>query len=37
MFCVDLVPAFEDNYLFLLSDPAGTKKAAVVDPGDAFP
>jgi hydroxyacylglutathione hydrolase len=35
VFDVELIPAFEDNYLFLLVDPAG-REAAVVDPGDAM-
>jgi hydroxyacylglutathione hydrolase len=30
------IPAFQDNYLWLLVDPA-TRQAAVVDPGDAQP
>lgn len=35
MLDVQLIPAFEDNYIWLLTD--GTGNAAVVDPGDAEP
>lgn len=33
---IDALPAFQDNYIWLLEDPA-TRRIAVVDPGDAFP
>ncbi len=33
---VELIPIFDDNYVFVLIDNAG-KKAVVVDPGDAGP
>jgi hydroxyacylglutathione hydrolase len=38
MFTVELIPAFEDNYVFLLrsNNEAGAPVAAVVDPGDAM-
>ena len=35
MFTVELIPAFEDNYVFLLRS-QDEKTAAVVDPGDAL-
>lgn len=36
MFQIDALPAFSDNYIWLLQDPA-TRRCAVVDPGDAAP
>ncbi|UVE19484.1 hydroxyacylglutathione hydrolase [Pseudomonas sp. LS44] len=36
MIQIDALPAFNDNYLWLLQDPA-TRQCAVVDPGDAAP
>ena len=33
---IDALPAFNDNYIWLLRNPAG-KECAVVDPGDAAP
>jgi hydroxyacylglutathione hydrolase len=36
MFQIDALPAFSDNYIWLLQD-AGTRRCAVVDPGDAQP
>lgn len=36
MFQIDALPAFSDNYLWLLQD-ASTRRCAVVDPGDAAP
>lgn len=36
MFQIDALPAFSDNYIWLLQDPA-TRRCAVVDPGDAQP
>ncbi|MCY1221343.1 Hydroxyacylglutathione hydrolase GloB [compost metagenome] len=36
MIQIDALPAFSDNYLWLLQD-AGTRRCAVVDPGDAAP
>ncbi len=36
MIQIDALPAFNDNYLWLLQD-AGTRRCAVVDPGDAAP
>ena len=35
MFSISSIPAFKDNYIWLLSTPDG--RAAVVDPGDAAP
>src|SRR5690606_10026520 len=36
MFQIDALPAFTDNYLWLLQD-AASRRCAVVDPGDATP
>ena len=36
MFQIDALPAFSDNYIWLLQDRA-TRRCAVVDPGDAQP
>lgn len=36
MIQIDALPAFNDNYLWLLQD-AGSRRCAVVDPGDAAP
>ena len=36
MIQIDALPAFNDNYIWLLQDP-GSKRCAVVDPGDAAP
>ncbi|MDR8014139.1 hydroxyacylglutathione hydrolase [Ectopseudomonas guguanensis] len=36
MIQIDALPAFNDNYIWLLQD-AGSKRCAVVDPGDAAP
>ncbi|GIZ11872.1 hydroxyacylglutathione hydrolase [Pseudomonas sp. NCCP-436] len=36
MIQIDALPAFNDNYIWLLQDPH-TKRCAVVDPGDATP
>ncbi|MDX5372535.1 MAG: hydroxyacylglutathione hydrolase [Pseudomonadaceae bacterium] len=36
MFQIDALPAFSDNYIWLLQDHA-TRRCAVVDPGDAQP
>lgn len=36
MLCIEPIPAFSDNYLWLIYDP-GTRDAFVVDPGDAEP
>ena len=36
MFQIDALPAFTDNYLWLLQD-SSTRRCAVVDPGDAAP
>jgi hydroxyacylglutathione hydrolase len=36
MIVIDALPAFTDNYLWLLQEPR-TKRCAVVDPGDAQP
>lgn len=36
MIQIDALPAFNDNYLWLLQD-AGKRRCAVVDPGDAAP
>ncbi|MFT0622640.1 hydroxyacylglutathione hydrolase [Ectopseudomonas guguanensis] len=36
MIQIDALPAFNDNYIWLLQD-AGNKRCAVVDPGDAAP
>lgn len=36
MLQIDALPAFNDNYIWLLQDPA-TRQCAVVDPGDATP
>ena len=36
MFQISPIPAFDDNYIWLLTEPAGTA-AAVVDPGDEDP
>lgn len=36
MIIIDALPAFTDNYLWLLQDPA-SQRCAVVDPGDATP
>lgn len=36
MLQIDPIPAFEDNYIWLLREPPG-RQAAVVDPGDAEP
>ena len=36
MIVIDALPAFTDNYLWLLQDPA-SQRCAVVDPGDAAP
>jgi len=36
MIVIDALPAFTDNYLWLLQDPL-SKRCAVVDPGDAAP
>ncbi len=36
MIQIDALPAFTDNYIWLLQDPAN-KRCAVVDPGDAAP
>jgi hydroxyacylglutathione hydrolase len=36
MYQIDALPAFSDNYLWLLQDPAN-RRCAVVDPGDAGP
>ncbi len=36
MFQIDALPAFSDNYLWLLQD-SQTQRCAVVDPGDAAP
>ncbi len=36
MILIDALPAFTDNYLWLLQDPAN-QRCAVVDPGDAAP
>ncbi|MDG9923581.1 MULTISPECIES: hydroxyacylglutathione hydrolase [unclassified Pseudomonas] len=36
MFQIDALPAFSDNYIWLLQDNA-TRRCAVVDPGDAQP
>ncbi|ACO79128.1 hydroxyacylglutathione hydrolase [Azotobacter vinelandii CA] len=33
---IDALPAFQDNYIWLLQDPT-TRRIAVVDPGDATP
>lgn len=35
MFTVSALPAFNDNYIWLLTHPSRPKKACVVDPGDA--
>ena len=38
MLQIEPIPAFEDNYIWLLHDPAtGDRRASVVDPGDAEP
>ncbi len=37
MLDVALIPAFSDNYIFLLTDPADPALVAIVDPGDADP
>lgn len=36
MIQIDALPAFNDNYIWLLQDPH-TKRCAVIDPGDAAP
>lgn len=36
MLQVELIPAFEDNYIWLITEP-GSNKCAVVDPGDDEP
>ena len=36
MFQIDALPAFSDNYIWLLQDHS-TRRCAVVDPGDAAP
>jgi hydroxyacylglutathione hydrolase len=36
MIQIDALPAFSDNYIWLLQDPS-SKRCAVVDPGDASP
>ena len=36
MFQIDALPAFNDNYIWLIQDPT-TQRCAVVDPGDAKP
>ena len=36
MFQIDALPAFSDNYLWLLQD-TDTRRCAIVDPGDAAP
>lgn len=36
MIQIDALPAFNDNYIWLLQD-AGSRRCAVVDPGDAAP
>jgi hydroxyacylglutathione hydrolase len=36
MIQIDALPAFNDNYIWLLQDPS-SKRCAVVDPGDATP
>jgi hydroxyacylglutathione hydrolase len=36
MLTIEPIPAFNDNYIWLLSDP-GSSEAFVVDPGDAAP
>ena len=36
MIQIDALPAFTDNYIWLLQDPS-TRRCAVVDPGDAAP
>ena len=36
MLQIDALPAFNDNYIWLLQDTA-SKRCAVVDPGDAAP
>ena len=33
---VDAIPAFDDNYIWLLTEP-GSERCAVVDPGDEEP
>ena len=36
MILIEALPAFTDNYLWLLQDPV-SQRCAVVDPGDAAP
>jgi hydroxyacylglutathione hydrolase len=37
MLQIEPIPAFEDNYIWLLRDDGGDARVAVVDPGDAEP